>query len=84
MSAQKSPFKKECSVSFCHLSVRADVSRGLQEDKLVTVSSVVVPPRFAQWQNVAGGSAVTALTFKSVILTATLDEGEQRVPLLWR
>lgn len=63
--------------------MRADISCGLQEDKLVTVSSVVAPPQFARWQNVGGGSSVAALTFKSVILAATLYEGEQRVPLLW-
>lgn len=62
--------------------MRADISCSLQEDKLVTVSSVVAPPQFAQWQNVGAGSGVAALTFKSVILAATLDEGEQRVPLL--
>lgn len=76
------PFKKDASVFFRQLVVRADTSCGLQEDKLVAVSSVVVPPQLAGRQNVGGGTTVTALTFKSVILTVTLYEGEERVPLL--
>lgn len=81
-SAQKSHLKRKVASISAPLLVRADISCGLQEDKLVTVSSVVAPPQFARWQNVGGGSSVAALTLKSVILAATLYEGEQRVPLL--
>lgn len=55
----------------------------LQEDKLITVSSVVTPAQFARGQNVGRGSTViAAVTLKSIILTLALYKGEDGVLLL--
>lgn len=58
----------------------------LQEDKLITVSSVVTPAQFARGQNVGCRSTViAAVTLKSIILTLALYEGKDGVFLLrWR
>lgn len=56
-------------------------AQGLQEDKLI---AVVAPAQFPWGQDVGSRASVTALPLKSIILAATLDEGEQRVPLLRR
>lgn len=55
----------------------------LQEDELVTVSSVVAPAQPARGQDVGcGSSVIAAVTLESVILTPTLHEGEDGVLLL--
>lgn len=83
---QNFPLKRIWGVLLCPLSVRAERAFCLQEDKLITVSSVVTPAQFAQGQNVGCRSTViAAVTFKSIILTLTLHEGEDGVLLLrWR
>ena len=64
----------------------ASSSKALEEDKLITVSSVVTPAQFARGQDEGCRSAVNAaVTLKSVVLTLALYEGEDGVLLLgWR
>lgn len=54
----------------------------LQEDKLITVPSVVTPAQSAGGQDVGCGSTViAAVTLKSIILTLALYEGKDGVLL---
>lgn len=77
------PLDRKWGVLFCPLQLRAETASCLQEDKLVTVSSVVTPAQYARGKNVGCGSTViTAVTLKSVILTLALYEGKDGVLLL--
>lgn len=65
--------------------MRDDRASCLQEDKLVTVSSIVTPELIARGQDVGSRATfIAAVTFKSIILTLALNEGKDGVLLLRR